>query len=211
MCYTIENIRRKDNMNTQINTLQYYNENAKSFIDNTIAVNFKYTQDKFLHYLAPSAYILDFGCGSGRDTKAFLEQGYQVDAIDGSEEFCKFASEFTGIQVKHMYFQELSDVEKYDGIWACSSILHLPVEELKEILIKIARALKSEGVLYTSFKYGDFEGIRNGRYFTYMTIDKFNQLLTELNVFKLEEHWETKDVRPGREDEEWLNLILRKK
>ena len=106
-------------------TIQYYNDYAEQFIATTVNVEFHHMQNRFLDKLKAEAYILDFGCGSGRDTKCFLEQGYQVDAIDGSKELCKMASELTGIQVKHMYFQELSEVEKYDGIWACSSILHL--------------------------------------------------------------------------------------
>lgn len=112
-------------------TLDYYNQNATMFAVGTACVDFRQTQDKFLHNLKAGDTILDFGCGAGRDTKYFLEHGYQVDAIDGSKELCKIASEYTGITVKQMLFQELNETEKYDGIWACSSILHLSKEELK--------------------------------------------------------------------------------
>lgn len=192
-------------------TLDYYNKNAKDFISNTISVDFKSTQDKFLSCIDCDAQILDFGCGSGRDTKYFIEKGYQVEAIDGSEELCRLASEYTGIQVKQMLFQELSAIDKYDAVWSCSSILHLPYEELKQVLIKIDKALKNQGILYTSFKYGTFEGERNGRYFTDMTEDTFAELLQEVGSFEIEEQWITSDVRPGRGEEKWLNLLLRKK
>jgi 2-polyprenyl-3-methyl-5-hydroxy-6-metoxy-1,4-benzoquinol methylase len=105
-------------------TLNYYNENAESFINGTVAVDFEKTQKKFLEKLPSGAYILDFGCGSGRDTKYFLEHGYKVDAIDGSDELVRYASEYTGIKVRKMLFQELDVNGLYDGIWACSSILH---------------------------------------------------------------------------------------
>ena len=101
-------------------TLDYYNKNAKKFISGTISVDFGIVQNRFLDKLHPGAEILDYGCGSGRDTKYFLEQGYKVTAIDGSQELCKLASEYTGIPVKHMLFQELNEKEAYDGIWACS-------------------------------------------------------------------------------------------
>ena len=107
-------------------TLDYYNKNSQLFVTGTVSVDFKQTQDRFLDRLDSGAYILDFGCGSGRDTKYFLNQGYKVDAIDGSVELCRIASEYTGIEVKQMLFQELEEHKKYDGIWACSSILHLP-------------------------------------------------------------------------------------
>lgn len=190
-------------------TLDYYNQNAESFIQGTVSVDFKETQDKFLQSLTGKT-ILDFGCGSGRDTKYFIESGYAVTAIDGSEELCKSASAYTGIQVKHMLFQDLDEVDCYDGIWACSSILHLPKEELKIVTQKMSRALKPNGIIYTSFKYGNFEGERNGRYFTDMTEISMAKLLLDFPELKVEKQWITGDVRVGRGDEQWLNMILRK-
>lgn len=191
-------------------TLAYYNQNAEAFAAGTVAVDFRQNQNKFLGRLQAGDYVLDFGCGSGRDTKYFLEVGMKVDATDGSEELCKIASEYTGIKVKQMLFQELNEYEKYDGIWACSSILHLSKEELKQVLMKIATALKAKGILYTAFKFGDYEGERNGRYFTDFTIDSFTDFIQDVEHLKLIEYWITGDVRPGRGEEKWLNLILQK-
>jgi len=190
-------------------TLAYYNHNAEQFVKGTVAVDFKETQDKFLAVLAGKR-ILDFGCGSGRDTKYFMEAGYEVEATDGSEELCKSASRYTGIAVKQMLFQELDEVDKYDGIWACSSILHLPRKELLEVFVKMINALDNDGIIYTSFKYGTFEGERNGRYFTDFTIETFEEFIKNLAYISMEEYWITGDARPGREEEKWLNVILRK-
>lgn len=191
-------------------TLDYYNQNADAFVAGTISVDFKQKQDKFIGRLQAGDYILDFGCGSGRDTKYFLEAGMKVDATDGSEELCKIASKYTGIKVRQMLFQELNEYEKYDGIWACSSILHLPKDELKQVLIKMAAALNAGGIIYTSFKYGNYEGERNGRYFTDFTIDSFADFIQDVKHLKLIECWITGDVRHGRGEEKWLNLILLK-
>ena len=191
-------------------TIDYYNQNAKNFIENTQNVDMHLAQDKFLQLLDSQSSILDFGCGSGRDTKYFLEKGYHVTATDGSAELCKLASAFTGIEVKEMLFQELDDINKYDGIWACSSILHLPKKELFPVLRKMCIALKSAGVIYSSFKYGDFEGERNGRYFTDFTEDTFRDFIKDIPELTIEDHWITSDVRPGRGNETWLNLIIRK-
>jgi len=192
-------------------TLTYYNQNALSFVEGTKDVDFKSIQDKFSKRLPQGATILDFGCGSGRDTKYFLEQGFQVTATDGSEELCKMASEYTGIPVKQMLFLELDEADVYDGIWACSSILHCSYEDLVVVLQKICRALKNNGVLYTSFKYGTFSGDRNGRFFTDMTEETFKELLTNTPELTIEDLTITTDVRPGREEEHWLNVILRKR
>lgn len=123
-------------------TLDYYNKNASSFAEATVDVDFYDTQKHFQKLLPEQGYILDFGCGSGRDIKYFLSQHFQVDAIDGSEELCRIASDYTGIKVKKMLFKELEEIEKYDGIWACSSILHLPKRELKAVFEKMVKALK---------------------------------------------------------------------
>ena len=191
-------------------TLEYYNQNADTFFAGTVSVDFKQTQNKFLDCLNEGAYILDFGCGSGRDTKYFLEAEMKVDAIDGSEEMCRIASEYTGIKVQQMLFQELGAHDQYDGIWACASILHLPKNDLKIVLQKMAAALKKRGFIYTSFKYGEFEGERNGRYFTDFTIDTFQTFIQNITGLEIKENWITGDVRPGRGEERWLNLILQK-
>ena len=191
-------------------TLEYYNLQAKSFVANTLSVDFVQIQSKFSDLLKPDAYILDFGCGSGRDTRYFLSQGYKVDATDGSYELCRIASEYTGIKVRQMLFEELREQEKYDGIWACASILHVPKIELPDILQKMCNALKMDGIVYASFKYGEFEGFRNGRYFSDFTEKSFCEMVKNVQELSIEEMWITDDVRDGRKDEKWLNIILHK-
>ena len=176
------------------NKTLYYNHHVQSFISTTVSVNFKPVQDKFIHALN-GPKVLDFGCGSGRDTKYFLESGLQVTAVDGSETMCRYASEFTGIQVQNMLFQDLDAQNQYDGIW---------------VLSKMADALRDDGIIYTSFKYGDFEGECNGRYFTDFTIETFTDFIKDLEKIRMETYWITTDVRPGRGEEKWLNVMLRK-
>ena len=191
-------------------TLAYYEANTDDFITGTLAADMQATRDRFAALLSPHALILDFGCGSGRDTKAFLEAGYRVEAVDGSEELCLKASAYTGIPVKKMLFQELDAVERYDGIWACASILHLPKDELASVINKMETALKMGGVLYASFKYGDFEGMRNGRYFTYFTDEKLKEFWASVTNMPIFDMWITSDVRAGREEEKWINFLARR-
>ena len=99
----------------------------------------------------------------------------------------------------------------FHSIWACSSILHLPYDELVDVMKKMVEALKEDGLIYTSFKYGTFEGMRNDRYFIDMNEERIEKLLQEVAGVEMEEAWITSDVRPGRGEEKWLNLLLRKK
>lgn len=191
-------------------TLTYYNQNAQTFISHTQTVNFQDTQERFLSCLPPGSRILDFGCGSGRDTRYFLQQGYSVDAIDGSEELCRLASQFTGIPVRQMLFQDLDCQDTYDGIWACASILHLRMDALTDVFYKMTAALHDGGILYTSFKLGSFRGERNGRYFTDFDEEGFREFAEQFPALRVRDLWITADVRPGREEEQWLNIILHK-
>ena len=190
-------------------TLEYYQKNADLFVEGTVSVDMHDAQMRFLRMLLPHAYILDFGCGSGRDAKAFLDQGYQVDAVDGSPELCCMASELIGKPVKQILFDDLSVSNQYDGIWACASILHLPRRDLVGVLQKISNALKTDGVLYTSFKYGSYEGMRDGRYFTDFTEESLGNLMDEVPSLLIVDTWITDDVRPERE-ERWINTLARR-
>lgn len=191
-------------------TLRFYDQNAEEFVSGTLVADMSDTHTRFIKLLPAGARILDFGCGSGRDTKVFLEAGYQVDATDGSQEMCARASEFTGILVKRMLFNELDAVEAYDGIWACASILHLPKAELADVLQRIERALKPGGVLYASFKYGTFEGMRNERYFTDFTEDSIREYWAAETSMQIIDLWISQDVRTDRKERKWINLLARR-
>ena len=193
------------------NTINYYNENAKKYIESTVNVDFHDAQDRFLAFVKEGSHILDFGCGSGRDAKYFLDKGYKVSALDGTKEFCEYASNLTGLKVRQMLFNEFEDKDMYDAVWACASILHCPKDELKSVMKAIRESLHDGGVFYTSFKYSEFEGERNGRHFTDLTEDSFEKLMNEVGGFELIDQWISLDVRPGRGEEKWLNVILRKK
>jgi cyclopropane fatty-acyl-phospholipid synthase-like methyltransferase len=191
-------------------TLNYYNDNASSFLEGTQNASMFEALEEFIQFIPSGGKVLDFGCGAGRDSKFLLEQGFLVDAVDGSKELCQAATYFTGVQVKQMDFLDINEILTYDGIWACASILHLSYQSLPVMFEKLLQALKKNGILYVSFKYGSFEGMRNGRYFTDMTEEKISGILEKISGFIILKQWISSDVRAGREGEKWLNLILRK-
>ena len=190
-------------------TEQYYHDNSQEFFDSTINADTTPLYEHFLKHVPEKGYILDLGCGSGRDTKAFLNRGYKVDAIDGSKELCALASEFTGIEVKCMDFSEIDANEKYDAIWACASLLHVEQDKLPGLIEKLRGAVKASGVFYMSFKFGDFEGERDGRFFMDMTAEKFHEILENVVGWTLVDEWDSEDVRRGK-NVKWYNAILQK-
>ena len=192
------------------NTLQYYNEHAADFTQDTQMTDMREKYAPFFSRISPGGHILDLGCGAGRDTKAFLEMGYRVTAVDGSEKLCRIASAFTGQEVQQMLFQDIAWQNAFDGVWACSSLLHCTLDDLPDILQKVSDSLKPGGTLYVSFKYGDFSGWRNGRYFTNLTEETLAALLKKIPSLHLAETSVSGDVRPGREQELWLNAIVEK-
>ena len=190
-------------------TIDYYNKHAEEFTASTFEVDMESLYQPFLAELLEGARILDVGCGSGRDTLAFKKKGYQVDAIDYSEELVKKASRLTGIPIKLKSFYEIDDYEAYDGIWACASLLHCERNHLKEVIGKLVSALKPNGVLYMSFKYGNGDRQKEGRQFTDLDEEQAKALRKQFNYVQKIKQWITIDQRPDRQ-EKWLNLLWKK-
>ncbi|MBO5567074.1 MAG: class I SAM-dependent methyltransferase [Succinivibrio sp.] len=191
-------------------TIDYYNTNSSDFINDTKKVEFSELQNRFLSLLPEDALILDLGCGSGRDSRYFLDKGCRVTAVDASLEMCRQASVFTGLDVINATFEAFETAERFDGIWACASLLHVERSELPFIINKYAAMLKKSGIFYLSFKYGDFEGLRGGRYFNDLTEELFMQIISDTANIDMLSTGITYDVRPARHKERWLNCFLKK-
>lgn len=189
-------------------TVAYYDAQAEAFAQDTQKVAFSAIQDAFLSHLRPKASILDLGCGAGRDAKRFKELGFAVTAVDASSEMCRIASQYAGLEVICSTFEDYAPEQPFDGIWACASLLHVPGDDLPRLLAKYVGLLRPKGVFYLSFKYGDFEGERNGRHFTDMTEESLGAVLKGIPEAFLIEQSVTGDVRPGRSREKWLNALL---
>lgn len=191
-------------------TINYYDKNAQSFYEGTVNANMDELYQPFLALLPAGASILDVGCGSGRDSLYFFRQGFKVKPLDGSEELVKLAATLIGQPVFHLSFAEINFVEEFDAIWACASLLHVPRSEIREIIEKLERALKVGGKFYCSFKYGNKEEVRDGRFFNYYNEISFEELIVCFSSLKVVKLWKSCDVRPGRGEEYWLNCILNK-
>ena len=74
-------------MNPQLQkNIQYDQTHAEEFFNDTIALDMSALYAPFLSRLKNGAKILDAGCGSGRDTKYFLDQGFTVCSFDATPE-----------------------------------------------------------------------------------------------------------------------------
>jgi len=186
----------------------YYNQNAKVFYESTVDIDMSPLYERFLPLLSGKR-ILDAGCGSGRDSKAFEILGYDVTAFDSSSALVNLARS-NASRVHYMSFADMDWTEEFDGVWACASLLHLPYRELSKVLARIAEALKSEGVLYCSFKYGDTERVKDGRFFADLNERLFLQFIDGVPALDLLSIWVSDDQRSNR-DERWLNCLCRKR
>lgn len=193
---------------SQDTTLSWYRDNAIQYAEETRNSLVLDALWEFLSRMKEGGTILDYGSGSGRDSAYFLDKGFSVDSLDGSAEMKAQAERLFGIKVKLSSFLSLEEKDKYDGIWAQASILHLEEHDLKTALTLIERALKRDGVFYSSFRKGEGDGYENGRWYTNMTERRFLSFLpASLYVEKI---WESQDVRPGV-SRTWLSIICRKK
>jgi len=191
-------------------TLQYYADNARAFFDSTVDKEMHEAYQSFLPRLPKNSTILDAGCGSGRDSRYFISQGHRVDAIDASKEMAALASIHINQEVRCLSFDDITQRNVYDGIWAAASLLHLPSAQLPKTLSTLASALKDGGILYASFKYGEGEYVKEGRHFTPLNEEMAAALFGRLGNLKLLKTWLSDDVRKERRGEKWLNILAKK-
>lgn len=191
-------------------TIGFYNGNALQYFENTVGVDMSAICERFLKYIPSGGRIIDVGAGSGRDIKYFKDRGYAVDGIDASDEMCRLASEYVGIEVECKIIQEWNPQQKYDGIWANASLLHLSYDEIEKFILRAPDYLVSGGVLYISLKNGIQTGVdRDGRFFTDMSEEKVQQIVAKGTAFYIVENWETNDGM-SRNEFTWLNFIFQK-
>ena len=195
-----------------MNTLDYYNKNSEEYFNSTLNVDMTNTYKEFLKLVPEGGKILDLGCGSGRDSMNFMKLGYEVTAVDGSKELAKKASVLLGKEVIASTFEELELKEKFHGIWACASLLHIKREDLKTVLNNLYNNLEDNGVFYMSFKYGEKEYVDDkNRYFNCFTDESIIGFINENTKFNILDLYITED-KLGRVNEvKWVNLICNKK
>ncbi len=186
--------------------VEYYDKNADSFFEGSVKADMSEVRQRFLKYIPDGGRILDAGCGSGRDSKAFLDAGYDVVSFDASEEMCKRASNYIGKDVMNLRFEDISFDKEFDGIWACATLLHVPMDELPVIMKKLHNALKENGAFYASFKYGEGTTFRGERKFSDFTEKSVIPLFGDAG-FEIVSNIVGSDSRPGREAEKWVNVI----
>lgn len=194
-----------------MDSIEYYNRYAIPYYEETVDLSMEEMLEPFMELLPENAEVLDLGCGSGRDALFLDEEGYSVTAMDGSGEMCKLASIHTGKEVLHLTLEEMEFDDVFDGIWACAILGHVSPDQIQETMKKIMRALKEDGILYFSVRKGDRNGIYNGRYFyDYKRADLYGLLDSVLHA-EIIRIWKTKDVRSENGENEWYNVLLRKR
>lgn len=190
-------------------SIEYYQQNASAFFDATIDVDVSSLINQFISFVPQDAHILDAGCGSGRDSKIFKSLGFQVTAFDACPNLAKMAQEYIGQPVIVSCFDDFQSNIQFDAIWACASLLHVPIQKLPNTFAHLANLLAKNGAFYLSFKYGEDERFKEGRHFTNCTEQKLLKIIDGLPL-KIQRSWITQDLRAGRENEQWFNAILQR-
>ncbi|MBW4540670.1 MAG: class I SAM-dependent methyltransferase [Myxacorys chilensis ATA2-1-KO14] len=191
-------------------TIDYYNRQALAFFEQTVDLDMQELYQPFLSWLAPGSHILDAGCGSGRDTKAFLDLGYQVSAIDASEAMVQLSSEFTGRTTLLMTFEGMAFENCFDGAWACASLLHVSSNQIHSVFQRFERALKPNGMWYLSFKLGNGERWYEGRFFNDFDEARLGEAMSAHPHLNIVDLWQTEDRR-HRSQGRWLNALVTKR
>lgn len=190
-------------------TSAYYRSNAATYCKETIDYKLQDIYSRFLEFIPEKGHVLDLGCGSGRDSKVFKDAGYVVTAMDASNDVATYAEKTIGQPVLVSSFQDMSFSGEFDGVWACASLLHCPRTQITNVLYRVAKSLKPNGVAYISFKWGNDETIDDkGRYFNNYTLESIHDLIDQVENLAVIDEWA--DSKPLREiEQKWINVLLR--
>lgn len=185
-------------------TEEYYRINYKSFYNSTKDGDFQDIYERFERKLKGKK-ILDLGCGGGRDLLYFKSKGYDIEGIDGCLKLVEIARRRSGQMVYYMNYRDMDFYKKYDGVWSMAGLVHQDKKSIRDILYLINRSLKAKGIIYLSFKYGDFQGYIDGRYFSYINEDDLD-FIVDLEKYRKVDLFYTRDKRSIL----WINIILEK-
>lgn len=191
-------------MNANYKTKEYYSINSEDYISTTKNVDMSEHYNRFIPFLKKGATILDVGFGSGRDMHFFANMGYNVYGVDNVNEFVDNAKR-DGLNVQLCDFHNLPYVEKFDGIWACASLLHS--NDLPLAFENLYRALKSGGYIYLSMKYGNGTSVENGRFYQYINEGALKTLCENANLSIIEIYNSTDLLKRNNG---WINAVLTK-
>lgn len=188
-------------------SIQFYEDNAEDFFQRSVEADMLPAQRTFAALLPRGGRVLDAGCGSGRDALAFREMGFDVTAIEAAPKLAALARAHTGLLVEVMTFDQVAWRDRFDGIWACASLLHVARAELPVVLERLRDALRPGGAFYMSFKYGTAERDAGTRRFTDLDEAGGAALLAAADGLELVSMDVTGDARADRAGERWLSIL----
>jgi len=193
-------------------TLAYYEAHATEIAAQVNGLDTSELRSAFQKHLPTRGHILDAGCGTGRDARAFLAHGFRVTCLDTSAEMAHQAELLTGQTVHVRPFDRIRWRDRFDGVWACASLHHLPRAALDPALRRLDSSLKPGGIFYASFRYGDRDvELDDGRFFSPQTERRFGKLAKRHPGLRLVDLWISEDARSEHCGEFWLNVLLRKR
>ncbi len=164
-------------------TLAVYADNVEKYASMVESEKPGKTLKSFLNEVAEGGTILDLGCGPGNSSAHMLAMGFDVVATDASPEMVQIAKETHGVEANIATFDDLEDVNRFDGIWANFSLLHAPKSAFPNYLSAIYKALKPNGVFHIGMKLGTGEKRDAlGRFYAYYSIEELELLLNKCGL-----------------------------
>ncbi|MBF9050864.1 methyltransferase domain-containing protein [Roseobacter sp. HKCCD9010] len=163
-------------------TIDAYDARAASYA--ALDINDAQTESlrAFLACLPAGGTILDLGCGPGLQAKAMQDAGFAVIGLDATPAFVT-AAQSVGIDARLGTFDDVTETEAYDGIWASFSLLHAPRADFPRHLTALAKALRPGGYLYLGMKLGTGEGRDAlGRFYSYYSETELRTALEGLGL-----------------------------
>lgn len=168
-------------------TIETYDNLVSQYVQKTRGLEPLPELEKFKHSLPKEAFVLDAGCGWGRDSK-ILSEKFKVVGIDLSKGLLEYARNYA--PKAQFRYEDVSNTgfanETFDGIWCNQILLHLEREEVPGALSELYRLLKKGGIAYISVKEGEGEEYKSEdmsgskpRFYTWFSQKEFANYLKQ--------------------------------
>jgi len=208
MIKMIKMINMKSGTYQESYTQNFYVNNAEQYAALTRNVDISPIQERFTNALMPGCTLLDVGCGSGRDLRAFHQRGFHAIGLEPSKPLAAIASTYSGCEVRVGRVEDMTSLSEFDAIWACASLVHLSMDKLPVALARIRSASKMGAVLFLSMRLGTGDFVApDGRYYT---LYQPNDLANAVGAagFDVLDIWQSGDSM-GNRPILWVNLLAR--
>jgi len=187
----------------------YYQKNYKGYHEKTFSIDPTSFLAPLAQRLSPEAFVLDVGCGSGRDLLWMKKQGFDVIGFERSPGLAELARDNAGCEVIEGDFETYDFSSIFvDGVVLVGALVHVPHERFSEVFKNITASISRRGNVLITLKEGQGDRIDADNRTFYLWEDPKAREMFDALGFKMCDF--SSSVSKTGSGDVWLSYVLDK-